>query len=88
MFGAAMAARYYTYCLLPTATIPTATPSIPAFSNTVPSPQPFNNSLPVVPVNPASMPAGVGSGRVESGGAAPANSGNFPQPSQSEFYPY
>lgn len=88
MFGAAMAARYYTYCLLPTAIFPTATPSIPASSNTVPSPQPVNNSLPVFPVNPASMPSGAGSGRVESGGAAPANSGNFPQPSQSEFYPY
>ncbi|TAE08794.1 MAG: hypothetical protein EAZ94_24085 [Oscillatoriales cyanobacterium] len=88
MFGAAMAARYYTYCFLPTAVFPTANPSIPAFSNTVPLPQPVNNSLPVVPVNPASLPAGVGSSPVESGSMAPANPGNFRQPSQSEFYPY
>ncbi|MCC3507609.1 MAG: hypothetical protein JGK24_14460 [Microcoleus sp. PH2017_29_MFU_D_A] len=87
MFVGAMAARYYTYCLLPTAISPTATPSIPASSNTVASPQPVNNSFPFPPTaNPASLPAGIGNSRVESGGAAPANSGNS-RPS-SEFYPY
>jgi hypothetical protein len=88
MFGSAIAARYYTYCFLPTAVFPTANPSIPAFSNTVPLPQSVNNSLPVPPGNPASLPAGVGSSPVESGSMAPANPGNFRQPSQSEFYPY
>jgi hypothetical protein len=87
MFGAAMAARYYTYCLLPTAISPTATPSIPASLNTIASPQPVNNSFPFSPtVNPASLPAGIGNTGVESGGASPANSGNS-RPS-SEFYPY
>ncbi|MCC3600357.1 MAG: hypothetical protein JGK34_26700, partial [Microcoleus sp. PH2017_26_ELK_O_A] len=88
MFGSAVAARYYTYCLMPAAVFPTATPSTSAPSFTVPSPQPANNSLPVSPANPASLPAGVGSGGVESGGTAPANPGNFRQPSESEFYPY
>jgi hypothetical protein len=87
MFGAAMAARYYTYCLLPTAISPTATPSIPVSSNTVASPQPVNNSFPFPPTaNPGSWPAGIGNSVVESGGAAPADSENF-RPS-SEFYPY
>ncbi|MCC3626358.1 MAG: hypothetical protein JGK06_31535 [Microcoleus sp. PH2017_36_ELK_O_B] len=87
MFGGAMAARYYTYCLLPTAISPTATPSIPASSNTVASPQPVNNSFPFPPtVNPASLPAVIGNTGVESGGTAPVNSENY-RPS-SEFYPY
>ena len=87
MFGAAMAARYYTYCLLPTAISPTATPSIPASLNTIASPQPVNNSFPFFStVNPASLPAGIGNTGVESGGAAPANSGTS-SPS-SEFYHY
>ncbi|WP_293351569.1 MULTISPECIES: hypothetical protein [unclassified Microcoleus] len=88
IFAGAIAARYYTYCFLPTAVFPTANPSIPAFSNTVPLPQSVNNSLPVPPGNPASLPAGVGSSPVESGGTAPANPGNFRQPSKPEFYPY
>jgi hypothetical protein len=86
MFGSAMAARYYTYCLLPTAVFPTATPSISRPSNSVPLPQPANNSFPVSPAFPASESPGIGSGPVESGGTAPANPGNLRQPS--EFYPY
>ncbi|MCC3411567.1 MULTISPECIES: hypothetical protein [unclassified Microcoleus] len=87
MFGAAMAARYYTYCLVPTAISPTATPSIPASSNTVASPQPVNNSFPFPPTaNPASLPTGIGNSGVERGGTAPVNSENS-RPS-SEFYPY
>jgi hypothetical protein len=86
MFGSAMAARYYTYCLLPTAVFPTATPSISRPSNSVPLPQPANNSFPVLPAFPASELPGIGSGPVESGGTAPANPGNLRQPS--EFYPY
>jgi hypothetical protein len=87
MFVGTMAAHYYTYCLLPTAISPTATPSIPASSNTVASPQPVNNSFPFSPtVNPASLPAAIGNTGVESGGTAPVNSENS-RPS-SEFYPY
>ncbi|MGL5058526.1 MAG: hypothetical protein ACRC62_00995 [Microcoleus sp.] len=85
MFGSAMAARYYTYCLLPAAVFPTA---IPAPSNAVTLPRSVNNSLPLSPANPASTPAGADNGRIESGGTTPANPGNFSPPSQSEFYPY
>lgn len=84
MFGSAMAARYYTYCLLPTAVFPTAIPSLPAPSNAVTSPQPANNSLPVSPANPASTPAG--NSPIESGDRAPANPDNLQQPD--EFYSY
>jgi hypothetical protein len=83
MFGSAIAARYYTYCLLPTAVFPTATPAIPAPSNAV-TPPPANNSLPVSPANPASTPAG--NGRIESGGTTPVNPGNLQQ--SDEFYSY